>query len=76
MIKFKRVNGWTYKTEDDQYIVYNGGPNEWYSGKADQDLVKQYGYESVAMDDSSKQFHSSLRLAQLWVREVNYKVGA
>jgi len=75
MIKFNRINGWTYKTTDNQFMVYNGGPNEWYSAKIDSDLVEKYGYCSVAVDESSKMFHYSIKDAQDWVRN-QYKVGA
>lgn len=75
-IKFSRVNGWTYKTRDGKFIVYNGGPNEWYSAPVDVELVGKFGFCSVAIDESSKMFHRSLRDAQNWVRSVNYKVGA
>jgi len=76
MIKFNRVNGWTYKTSDSEYIVYNGGPNEWYSAPVDTELVKKYGFCPVAVNESEKVLHSSLRDAQNWVRSFNYKVGA
>ena len=76
MIKFKKVNGWTLKTEDNQYMIYNGGPNEWYSAKIDPEMIEKYGYCSVAVDESSKMFHYSIKDAQSWVREVLYKVGA
>jgi hypothetical protein len=74
-IKFNRVNGWTYKTSDNQFMVYNGGPNEWYSAKIDSELVEKHGYCSVAVDESSKMFHYSIKDAQNWVRN-SYKVGA
>lgn len=76
MIKFNRVNGWTYKTTDNAFIVYNGGPNEWYSAPVDAELVAKFGYCSVAIKESEKMFHSSLRQAQQWVRTVEYKAGA
>ena len=75
-MKFNRVNGWTYKTNDNAYIVYNGGPNEWYSAPVDSELVAKYGYSSVSVIESQKIFHTSLREAQSWVRSVDYKVGA
>lgn len=73
MIKFNRVNGWTYKTEDNQYLVYNAGPNEWYSAKVDADMVAEFGYTTVVAIDSTKVFHYSIKDAQSWIREVNYK---
>ena len=76
MIKFNRVNGWTYKTADNKFLVYNGGPNEWYSAEIDHELVEKFGYCSVAVDESTKQFHTSITNAQNWVRSFNYKVGA
>ena len=39
-MKFNRLNGWTYKTTDNAYIVYNGGPNEWYSAEIDHEIVE------------------------------------
>jgi hypothetical protein len=74
MTKFNRVNGWTYKTSDGKFIVYNGGPNEWYSGPVDPVLVAKFGFCSVAIDEGNKIFHNSLRSAQDWVRSFNYKV--
>jgi hypothetical protein len=76
VIKFNRVNGWTYKTTDNQFMVYNGGPNEWYSAKIDPELVEKYGYCSVAVDEYSKMFHYSLKEAMNWIRTFEYKVGA
>jgi len=74
MVKFNRVNGWTYKTTDNQFLIYNGGPNEWYSAEIDTELVEKFGYCSVAVLESSKVFHYSLREAQKWVRSFNYKL--
>jgi len=74
-IKFNRVNGWTYKTSDSKFVVYNGGANEWYSAPVDIELVEKFGICSVAIDESNKMFHRSLRDAQNWVRSVNYRVG-
>ena len=73
VIKFNRVNGWTYKTEDDQYIVYNGGSREWYSAKVDPEMAAKYGFVSVSIIQSTRQYHSSITEAQQWVREVEYK---
>lgn len=75
MIKFNRVNGWTYKTTDNKFLVYNGGPNEWYSAEIDPELVTKYGYCSVAVNENTKQFHYSLKYAQLSVRK-NYEKAA
>jgi hypothetical protein len=73
MIKFNRVNGWTYKTTDNAFIVYNGGPNEWYSAPIDSEMAARFGFNSVVAVQSEKIFHTSLRHAQNWVRTVNYR---
>lgn len=73
MIKFNRVNGYTYKTADNQYMIYNAGPKEWYSAPIDSELVEKFGYSPVAVDESNKMFHTSLRNAQDWVRVFDYK---
>ena len=73
MIKFNRVNGWTYKTTDNKVLVYNGGPREWYSAEIDHELVQKFGYCSVAVIESTKRFHFSMKDAQIWVRSFNYK---
>jgi hypothetical protein len=75
-MKFNRVNGWTYKTKDNKFMVYNGGANEWYSAEIDIELVEKFGYSSVSVVQESKQFHYSLKDAMTWVREFIYKVGA
>ena len=68
LIKFNRVNGWTYKTSDNQFIVYNAGPNEWYSAVIDSSMTEMFGYTSVTAIDSTKQFHTSMQNAMAWVR--------
>jgi hypothetical protein len=75
-MKFNRVNGWTYKTNDDAFIIYNGGPNEWYSAKIDSKLVEQFGICSVVAIQETKQFHYSLKDAMAWVRLTEYKAEA
>jgi hypothetical protein len=75
MIKFKRVNGWTYKTADNKYIVYNGGANEWYSAPVDEKLVEQFGYCSVAVNESQKTYHYSICDAQSFVQDFYYAEG-
>jgi hypothetical protein len=72
MIKFNRVNGFTYKTSDNAFIIYNGGPKEWYSAPVDAELAAKFGYVSVAAVDGNKVFHTSLRQAQEWVRTFDY----
>ena len=74
-IKFNRVNGWTYKTEDEQYLIYNGGPREWYSAKVDPEMAIKYGFVSISIIESTKQMHFSITDAQQWVRKFEYEVS-
>jgi len=73
MIKFNRINGWSYKTSDDCFIVSNCGPRQWFSAEIDAELTAKHGF--IVVDEHSKVYHSSL--TQNWVRTFDYaKVGA
>lgn len=71
MIKFNRINGWSYKTTDGKFIISNCGPREWFSAEIDDEQSQKFGW-SIALENS-KQYHSSLKEAQNWVRSFNYK---
>jgi len=75
MIKFLRINGWSYKTSDNAYIISNCGNRYWFSAEIDAEATAKHGFEIAV--EPSKVYHSSLRLAQSWVRDFDYsKVSA
>lgn len=71
MIKFKRINGWSYKTEDNRYMVSNCGERYWFSAEIDQEASARHGWE-IAIENT-KVYHSTCRDAQNWVREYEMK---
>jgi len=74
-IKFNRINGWSYKTADNRYMISHTGANRcWWSAEIDQELSEKWGWEIPR--ENTKQYHTTLREAQNWVREFNYKVCA
>ena len=74
MIKFNRINGWSYKTTDGKFMISNCGPREWFSAEVDQAESEKFGW--IIPLENSKQYHSSLKEAQWWVRSFNYKSAA
>jgi hypothetical protein len=76
MIKFHKINGWSYRTSDDQIIISNCGPRSWFSAEIDTEESKKFGW--LIPFENSKQYHTSLKDAQNWVRNFNYseKAGA
>jgi hypothetical protein len=70
MIKFNKINGWSYKTSDDRFIVSNCGPRQWFSAEIDAELTAKHGF--IVVDEHSKVYHNSLTSAQNWVRTFDY----
>lgn len=73
-VKFNRINGWSYRTSDDKFIVANCGPRYWFSAQVDEEATERHGF--LVAIENSKVYHSSLSSAQKWVREFEYKVVA
>jgi len=71
MISFKRINGWSYKTSDQKFLVSNCGKKYWFSAEIDREESDKHGFDVVF--ENSKMYHSSLTDAQNWVRNYNYK---
>jgi hypothetical protein len=70
MIKFNRINGWSYKTSDNAYMISNCGNRTWFSAQIDAELSAKHGFE-VAVENT-KMYHTTLAEAQNWVRSYNY----
>jgi hypothetical protein len=70
MIKFNKINGWSYKTSDDRFIVSNCGSRQWFSAEIDAEQTAKHGF--IVADEHSKVYHSSLSSAQNWVRTFDY----
>jgi len=71
MIKFNRINGWSYKTTDGKFMILNCGSRLWFSAEVDEAESEKFGW--IIPLENSKQYHSSLKEAQNWVRSFNYK---
>jgi hypothetical protein len=69
-MKFKRINGWSYKTEDGKFMISNCGPRSWFSAEIDQEASNHHGWEIPL--ESSKVYHATCREAQDWV--VGYEM--
>ena len=78
-----RINGWSYKTRDNQFMIsHTGADRSWFSAKIDSESSTRWNFEIA--DESSKVYHSSLREAMNWVesyemfiaRLIPAKVGA
>jgi hypothetical protein len=71
MIKFKRINGWSYRTSDDKFIISNCGTRQWFSAEVDAESSARHGF-LIALENT-KMYHTTLGTAQDWVRFFNYK---
>jgi len=71
MIKFNRINGWSYKTSDNAYIISNCGSRTWFSAEIDAESSLKHGFDIAA--ENSKVYHTTLTEAQNWVRSYNYE---
>ena len=74
MIKFKRINGWSYKTIEGKFMISNCGPRQWFSAEIDVEASEKFGWAIPI--ENSKVYHASLPEAQNWVRTFEYKAGA
>ena len=70
MIKFNRINGWSYITTDDRFMISNCGSREWFSAEVDAEATAKHGF--IIPDEHSKVYHKSLSSAQNWVRTFDY----
>ena len=70
MIKFNRINGWSYKTSDNAYIISNCGNRTWFSAEIDTEVTAKHGFE-IAIENT-KMYHTTLTEAQNLVRSYNY----
>ena len=70
MIKFKRINGWSYKTQNDQFMISNCGKRMWFSAEIDTEASAKHGWEIPV--ENSKVYHSTLREAQNWI--INFEI--
>jgi hypothetical protein len=70
MIKFKRINGWSYRTSDDKFIISNCGPRQWFSAEVDEESSARHGF-LIALENT-KVYHTTLGTAQDWVCSFNY----
>ena len=52
-------------------MISNCGPREWFSAEVDQAESEKFGW--IIPLENSKQYHSTLKEAQDWVRSFNYK---
>ena len=71
MIKFNRIDGWSYKTTDGKFMISNCGPREWFSAEVDFEYSEKFGWAIPV--ENSKVYHSSIKEAQQWIRNVEYK---
>jgi hypothetical protein len=73
---FIRINGWSYKTRDNQFMISHEGSNRcWWSAKIDAELSAHLGWDVPI--ENSKTYSSSLREAMNWVESYEMqKVGA
>jgi hypothetical protein len=71
MIKFNRINGWSYKTTDGKFMISNCGSRQWFSAEIDFEYSEKFGWAIPV--ENSKVYHSSIKEAQQWVRTVEYK---
>ena len=71
MIKFNRINGWSYKTSDNAYIISNCGDRMWFSAEIDAEASQKHGFDVPV--ENSKVYHTTLTEAQSWVRSYNYQ---
>ena len=72
-MKIKKINGWSYKTEDNGFIISNCGDRVWFSAQIDAEATQKHGFE-VAVENS-KVYHRSYADAKNWVLR-NELVGA
>lgn len=73
-IKFKRINGWSYKTEDNKFMIsHTGADRYWFSAEIDEEATTKFGW--AIPEENTKQYHTTLGEAQQWVRSFNYKEG-
>jgi hypothetical protein len=70
MIKFKKINGWSYKTTDARFMISNCGSRQWFSAEIDAEQTAKHGF--IIANEHSKVYHSSLQSAQNWVRTFDY----
>jgi hypothetical protein len=72
---FIRINGWSYKTRDNKFMISHTGADRcWFSAEIDEESSARWGWD--VPNEYSKQYHSSLRNAMMFVENYAMKVGA
>jgi hypothetical protein len=72
---FVRINGWSYKTRDNQFMIsHEGSHGCWWSAKIDAESSARFGWDIPI--ENSKTYSSSLREAMNWVQNYELKVSA
>ena len=67
-----RINGWSYKTRDNRFIIQHSGANRcWYSAEIDAESTARHGFD--VCNEYSKTYHSTLREAMNWVESREMK---
>ena len=70
MIKFNKINGWSYKTTDDRFMISNCGSRQWFSAEIDAEYSEKFGWAIPV--ENSKVYHTTITEAQRWIRDVEY----
>ena len=66
MTIWTRINGWSYKTRDNQFMISHTGANRcWYSAKIDTEASAQWGWEICI--EATKVYHTTMRESMNWV---------
>lgn len=69
-ITFKKINGWSFKTADNLFMISNCGPRQWFSAQIDAEASEKFGW-AIPLEDS-KVYHSRISEAQAWISEFHY----
>jgi hypothetical protein len=64
-MNIKRINGWSYKTADNSFIISNCGDRVWFSAEIDAEATQKHGFEVPV--ENTKMYHSSYADAKNWV---------
>jgi hypothetical protein len=71
---FIRINGWSYKTRDNQFMISHEGSDRcWWSAKIDAESSARFGWDIPI--ENSKTYHTSLRNSMDWVEKYEMPIA-
>ena len=61
-MKFNKINGWSYKSEDNKVMFANAGQRYWFAAIIDQEESEKFGW--IIPIENTKSYGNSIKDAK------------